>query len=421
MPDEVFVPKMTDHMEAAQVLQWLVAEGDRVEARQPILEVMTDKVAAEIEAPSAGVLKGIRPGLEPGAVVPVGETIAFVAQPDEDVPSLPPLQPSGVATPPGDKSAPAASVAEPASVEQGKVRATPAARAAARRLGVDISGVKGTGPAGRISEEDVRNFAASSHGAPTEAARVPSPAQVASPGAVPALTPPPTQPGAEFDWVELNPVQRLTGERMAESVRVPQFALEVSVDASSLLAVREASVVAVAARDGEKPSVTAFLAKAVASTLRHHPRLNSSFEGGRLKQYHHVNIAVAVGTEQGLMVPVVKDADRKSIAEVASEIKSLGEKARALRLGTEDVSGGTFTISNLGMYGVDRFTAIINPPEAAILAVGRVMTTMVGLANGGFATRQMMNLTLTVDHRVVDGMQAATFLTDLKKRIEEPY
>ncbi len=208
---------------------------------------------------------------------------------------------------------------------------------------------------------------------------------------------------------------------MTESTHVPQFVLDVSVDVGSLLAVREASAPTMSGQGGDKPSVTAFLVKAVASTLKHHPRLNSSFEGGRLRQYRHVNVGVAVGTEQGLMVPVVKDADQKSVGQVASEIKTFGEKARALRLGTEDVSGGTFTVSNLGMYGVDRFTAVVNPPEAAILAVGQVMTTIVGLNNGTFAMRQVMNLTLSVDHRAVDGMQAAAFLAELKKRIEEPY
>lgn len=408
MATEVFIPKMTDHMESGEIIQWLVREGERVEARQPILEIMTDKVAAEVEAPASGVLKGIRPGLDPGANVPVGETVAYIAEPDEVVATLPPL--AGAvehAALPAPPPAPASEVRE----EAGKVRATPAARSAAKRLGVDISLVKGTGPSGRVSEEDVRGFAQAPEATGPGAASPPSPP------AAPASA----VPQEDFEWVALNQIQRLTGERMAESVRAPQFSVEVTVDASSLLAVREASAPGVLAETGEKPSVTAFLVRAVAGTLKRHPRLNASFDGGRLKMHKHVNIGVAVGTEQGLVVPVVKDADQKSLAEIVADLKVFRDRARALRLSASDVAGSTFTISNLGMYGVDRFTAIVNPPEAAILAVGRIVDTVVGLSHGAFAPRKVMNLTLTVDHRAVDGLQASMFLADLRKRIEEPY
>lgn len=413
MATEVFIPKMTDHMEFGEIIQWLAQEGDSVEARQPILEIMTDKVAAEVEAPTAGVLKGIRPGLERGAKIPVGETVAYVAAPDEQVTPLPPLA-SSEEMPPAPANA-ASLPPSPVPEEPGKVRATPAARLAAKRLGVDISQVTGTGPSGRVSEEDVRTFASTRTASPQPQASPPSPSSPRVPSPAPAAS------GEEFEWMELSHVQRLTGERMVESSRTPQFTVETNVDATSLLAVREAFTASVVAKTGEKPSVTAFLVRAVAETLKRHPRLNASFEGGRLKVYRHINIGVAVGTDQGLMVPVVRDADQKSLAQVATDLKELGERARALRLTSPDVTGGTFTISNLGMYGVDRFTAIVNPPEAAILAVGRIAESVVGLSHGAFASRKVMNLTLTVDHRAVDGLQAARFLADLKKRIEEPY
>ena len=412
MAVEVFIPKMTDHMEAAEILQWLAAEGDRVKARQPILEVMTDKVAAEVEAPVEGVLKGIRAGLGRGVVVPVGETIAFVAGPEEAVPKLPPLQPAGSEAIPASPALEVTPSAVPASDEPGKVRATPAARAVARQLGVEIASVKGTGPSGRIREEDVRAFAASSVGA---ALLQPAPSGAAASAPTLAIGFEPSD-----EWVDLGPIQRVTGERMTESARVPQFTLSVSVNAAGLLAAQEALAERIVAETGEKLSVTALLIKAVALTLKTHPRLNASFEAGRLKLHRRINIGVAVGTDQGLVVPVVRDADQKSLAQVVTEIKALREKARALHLGLADLSGGTITISNLGMYGIDRFTALINPPEAMILAVGRIAKMPVGLADDTIALRPMMNLTLTVDHRVADGLQAAAFLAELKSRIEVP-
>lgn len=401
MAIEVFIPKMTDHMEAAEIVQWLVAEGEWVGARQPILEVMTDKVAAEVESPAAGVLKGIRPGLGVGVVVPVGETIAYVAEQDETVPALPPLKATGAQSAPTPVASASVPSASPASGEDGMVRATPAARAAARALGVELGKVKGAGPGGRIREEDVRAFAEAS--------------KVSSVGVSAAGT------DEDVDWVDLSPIQRLTGERMAESVRAPQFALSMSADAGNLLAAREAMAEGILAELGEKLSITALLVKAVAASLRRHPRLNASFEGGRLKLRRQVNIGVAVGTGQGLVVPVVRDADQKSLAHVVADLTAFREKASALRLGTLDLSGGTFTISNLGMYGVDQFTAIVNPPEAAILAVGRVAKTPVALPDDTIALRPLMKLTLSVDHRVADGMQASAFLADLKSQIETPH
>jgi len=497
MAVEVFMPKMSDHMEVGEIIRWLVKEGDRVKAGQVLMEVMTDKVVAELEAPASGVLKGIRAGADDGAIVPVGETFAFIAEPGEPVPALPPLGPAGAGKP-----APTAPTAQGAGEglatpghlaptpgrlagEPGQVRATPVARRMAKELGVDLSLVKGTGPDGRVKEEDVRAFAAATSGhqeaqqaTPSEVgARRPevdegvraAPAVrrlarelgvdlaliqgtgpegrireedvrtvaearlVATPGhraAAPSrLAAPATPPAAQssqgeegVEWLDLNPIQRLTGQRMLESLQTaPQFALTTDVDMTNALWLREALMERVLAETGERLSVTALLVKVVAAALKDYPRANAAFEGGRVKLYGQINIGVAVGTGDGLVVPVIKEADRKSLVQITQELGSFEEKARHLRFSNQDLSGGTFTISNLGMYGVDRFNAILNPPQSAILAVGRIIKTPVGLPDDTIALRPMLSLTLAVDHRSMDGVQGAKFLAEVKERVEQPY
>jgi pyruvate dehydrogenase E2 component (dihydrolipoamide acetyltransferase) len=428
---EIYMAKMSDHMEAGEIIRWLVKEGDRVDEGQVILEVMTDKVAAEVEAAVSGVLKGVRAGADEGATVPVGETIAFIAEPDEEVPVLPPLEPPfslvdareaetapAPATPvarrvarelgvdlslvPGSgpggrvKEEDVQAFAETAKTPESKpargIRASPIARRVARELGIDITQVKGTGPGGRIKEEDVRAFAADA---------------------------PPTP---EVEWFDLTSIQRLTGQRMLESVhQAPQFALTSDVDMTQALWLREALMERVMAETGERLSITSILVKVVALALQRHPQTNVSFEDGRVKMHPQINVGVAVGTDEGLVVPVIKEADQKPLVQVARELKTFRDKAQQMRFTTEDLSGGTFTISNLGMYGVDRFNAIINPPQSAILAVGRVVKTPVGLPDDTIALRPMMSLTLTVDHRSMDGVLGARFLAEIKERLEKPF
>lgn len=465
MAVEVFMPKMSDHMETGEVIRWLVTEGDQIEQGQVIMEVMTDKVVADLEAPASGVLKGIRQGTEAGAIVPVGETFAFIAEIDEEVPVLPPLAPAEgkevkEAAPPPEPSAPAlvdqavADAAAP-STAPGKVRATPVARRVAKELGVDLPQVKGTGPEGRIKEEDVRAFAeAQTRASLSEKATPPKSdmAVRASPVArrvarelgVDLSQVKGTGPGGRIkeedvhayadslaaapgveegvEWLDLNPIQRLTGQRMLESVQTaPQFALTVDVDATNLLWLREAMMERVQSETGERLSVTAMLVKIVAAALQKYPRANASFEDGRVKLHPQVNVGVAVGTDDGLVVPVIQEADTKSLVQITQELKAFQEKAAKMRFTSEDLSGGTFTISNLGMFGVDRFTAIINPPESAILAVGRTVKTPVGMPDDTIALRPMMNLTLTIDHRSMDGVQGAKLLAEIRELIETPY
>lgn len=466
MAVEVFMPKMTDHMESGEIIRWLVKEGDAVEQGQILMEVMTDKVVAEFEAPAAGILKGIRAGAEDGATIPVGETFAFIAAPDEPVPALPPLTPGAGGTAGAAPPVVEAVQPEPASpAEPGQIRATPAVRKLAREMGVDLAQVRGTGPEGRIREEDVRAMLDAQKAAPAEVpggvraspmarriarelgvelAQVPgtgpggrireedvrafadalktrtvAPPPPAAPvtAAVPA-----SAPTAADSWLDLSPIQRLTGQRMLESVQsAPQFALTISADMTNALWLREALMERIVAETGDRLSVTSVLVKIVAAALKSFPRANAAFENGRVRLQSQVNVGVAVGTTDGLVVPVVREADTLTLAQINAQLKVFQEKAQKMRFTNEDLSGGTFTLSNLGMYGIDRFDAIINPPQAAILAVGRTIKTPVAMPDDSIALRPMLSLTLTVDHRAMDGVQGAQFLADVKARIEKPY
>jgi len=397
MPVEVFIHKMTDHMESGRIIQWLVKEGDHVQQRQPIMEVETDKAVAELESPANGILKGIRTGAQPGAEIPVGETIAFIAESDEQVPVLPPLSASKTQT---DSNAATLRPASQSELVRSQVRSSPAVRRIARELGIDINLVTGTGPEGKITEADVRSFSAK--GALSPSANATLNASLPDPA----------------DWMELNSVQRLTGERMLQSVRnAPQFALTASAEMTNLLRLRDEIV---NETTKERLSVTVFFVKVVATALKVQRRANASFEAGRVKVHRRINVGVAIGTETGLIVPVIKDADQKNITEIARELQIFREKALQMRLNTNDLTGGTFTISNLGMYGIDQFNAIINPQESAILAVGRVIKSPFVLPDDTIAIRPIVNLTLTVDHRVMDGILGAKLLAAIKERLENP-
>jgi len=403
MPVEVFVHKMTDHMESARIIQWLVKEGERVEQHQVIMEVETDKAVAELESPASGILKGIRPGAIEGAQVPVGETLAFIAQPGEAVPVLPPLTSVSVQTAGEIAVTRVEAAATQAEAVRPQIRAPPAVRRIARELNIDLGLVTGTGPDGKIREEDVRAFAAARGG--THAGEL-----------ITIVTSP-----EPLEWVNLSTVQRLTGQRMMQSIQTaPQFALTVSADMTNALQLREALIDRIVAETGERLSITVLLVKIVATVLKHQPRANASFEAGRVKLHKQVNVGVAIGAEEGLVVPVIKEADQKSLVQIARELQIFREKARQMRFSTDELSGGTFTISNLGMYGINQFNAIVNPPQSAILAVGRVIKTPVALPDNTVTPRPVMNLTLTIDHRAMDGVQGAKFLAEIKERLEKP-
>jgi pyruvate dehydrogenase E2 component (dihydrolipoamide acetyltransferase) len=280
---------------------------------------------------------------------------------------------------------------------------------------VDLHRVTGSGPNGVIRHHDVRAFAASiaTTSAPAVAAP-PAPTYAAALQVAAELQTPP--PGL-YATIDLTSLQRVTGQRMLESVQTaPQFAVEIHVDMTAMLALRHSH----AQTGGETPSITACLVRAAAAALKRHPRLNSSFVDGHLQLHPQVNIGVAIGTPDGLIVPVIHNAGALDLAEIAARIRAAQVKAEKMRFAPQDLSDGTFTISNLGMFGVERFNAILNPPQSAILAVGRTVKAPVVLPDDTIVVRPRAALTLTVDHRAVDGLQAALFLTELCKLIEDP-
>ncbi|HEX9013094.1 MAG TPA: 2-oxo acid dehydrogenase subunit E2, partial [Anaerolineaceae bacterium] len=296
--------------------------------------------------------------------------------------------------------------------ENGKIRATPAARHAASELGADLHQVQGSGPRGRIQGTDVRAWAESlAKAAPQPAAAPPRAAATVAPSL-------PGQP--EPQVVPLSNVRRLIGERLQQSAQeAPHIYLEADIETDALEALRQLGNKRIP--EGQpKISMTALLLRAVAWTLVRHPMLNSQLDGDRILVHPEIHLGVAVAVDYGLIVPVIRDVDRKSLSQLALELDDLVSRARQNRLRPDDVSGGTFTISNLGMFGVDRFTAIINPPQAGILAVGRSHKVFVPDENDQPVVRTLMTVTVGVDHRVVDGAIAARFLADLRDCIEHP-
>jgi len=415
MPVPVIMPKFELAQETGKILRWLKREGDPVVKGEAILEVETDKVAMEVEAPASGILAGIRAG--PGEVIPIGQPIAYILLPGEtpaDVeaasagptPRATPLaeriaQAHGVdlsavrGSGPGGRVTKADVEAALAAVPEGKVRAVPAARRLARELGVDLRAVVGTGPGGRIQSEDVQRAAA---GVPE---RMPTP--------------------AVRQRVPLAGMRRAIAERMLRSVReAPQFAVSVDVGMDRALSLVDDLSAWSAREGGPRVTLTALLVKACAWALQRHPALNAALEGEEIVEWAEVNIGVAVAVGEGLVVPVVRGAERRGVLEIARSLEELTARAREGRLRAEDVQGGTFTLSNLGMYGVDRFTALLNPPQAAILAVGRVARRPAIGEGDAVVVRPIATLTLTADHRIVDGAQAARFLEDLRQALEHP-
>jgi pyruvate dehydrogenase E2 component (dihydrolipoamide acetyltransferase) len=424
---EVLMPRLSDTMQEGVLSLWLKQEGDQVRRGDVLAEIETDKATMELEAYDDGVLQRLL--VAEGTTVPIGEPIAIIgegaempasvdaASVDAAAPAAPAPAEEAQPSPPVAASAPGPPAAPPARADA-QLRASPLARRLARDRGVDLSTVAGTGPGGRIVRADIEQAADTAAPAPAAAPAAPAPAAPAP--AAPAATPVAPAGTAQRDdeEVPLTAVRRITAERLTQSAATPHFYLVTVVDADALQRFR-AEVNERLAAEGTRVSVTDLLLLACARTLRAHPQANASWGGDKILRRAHVNVGVAVALEDGLIVPVVHDADRKSVGEIARETRSLAETARAGRLTPDQFSGGTFTISNLGMYGVDHFTAVINPPEAAILAVGAA--TQEPVVRGGEVTvRTTIKLTLSIDHRVLDGATAAEFLAALKATLEEP-
>ncbi len=414
---KVVMPKLSDAMETGKLLKWLKKEGDRVEGGEILAEIETDKADIELEAFGSGVLRKILVGS--GTDVPVGSTIAVIAEPHEDIAAIlgsAEARPTGESKPKaaepkvGEKSltpqpsALPAAAPEVVTIPAGRVRASPLARRVARDSGVELASMKGSGPGGRIVRRDVEAYMAGRE-RPAPAAR-------------PALRPvAPAAVGPEVEDRPLSSMRRAIARRMAESkATVPHFYLSIEVKMDRAWELREE----LGRLEGQpKVSVTDLILKAAALALQAHPEINASFAGESIQLHRRVHLGIAVALDDGLITPVLRECDAKSLTEIAREAGELTERARARKLKPQEATGATFTISNLGMYEIEEFSAIINPPEGAILAVGSVMEKPV-IEGGQIRIGRRMRLTLSCDHRVMDGAMGARFLQTLRRLLEEP-
>lgn len=429
MATEVILPKVDMVMETGTFVEWLKQEGETVEKGQPLFVIMTDKAAIEIEAPASGILAGVRAKADD--VIPVSQTIAYILQPGEKLPAAVSAVSAEVqvasAVAVGNASQPQVSAAAaPAAVGvapqaenvPGKVRATPVARRMAAELGVDLAVVRGRGPQGRVHRADVLAAAEMQ-------------AQLAEPAAEALATAAQIAPLVDMQIplpdarrkgvIPLAGPRKIIAQRMAYSAAVaPHITLSVGVDMSETARLRARVLAQIEQKTGQRLSFTAILLRAVATILPRHPYLNASLAGEEIILWEDVHLGVATSLEEYLIVPVIREAQEKNLEQLVVTLADLVERARAKRLTPSEMSGSTFTISNLGMFGIESFTAIINPPESAILAVGKIVDTYIKVENE-MTVRPVMNLTISADHRIVDGAAAANFLVELKNTLENPY
>lgn len=404
MAEVIKMPKMSDTMTEGVIVSWLKNVGDDIKPGDILAEVETDKATMELENFVKGTLLHV--GIPAGGSVPVDALIAIVGQKGEDISALLSNTAAPVAKaaePAEEKAAPVAeaAAATPAVANNdSRIKASPLAKSLAKEKGIDLNAISGSGDNGRIVKKDVENFQ------PAAAS-----AKAVAPVALPQIV-----ASESYTEVPVSQMRKAIARRLSESKHTaPHFYLTMSINMDKTIAARkqmnEFSEV--------KISVNDIIVKAVALSLRKNPLANSSWLGDKIRYNQHINIGVAVAIEDGLIVPVVKFADNKSIAHISAEVKQLAEKARNKKLQPQEFEGNTFTISNLGMYGIDEFTAIINPPDACILAVGASKETVIA-ENGQMKVAQVMKVTLSCDHRVVDGAVGSAFLQTLKDLLENP-
>jgi pyruvate dehydrogenase E2 component (dihydrolipoamide acetyltransferase) len=388
MAISVVMPALEMAQETGKLLAWRKKEGERVTKGEPLLEIETDKAVVEVEAPGDGVLAGVTADV--GAVIPVGETIAWLVAPGEKPPAKAvTAAPAARASSGMERSAVTASQTSSQSATSAP-QISPKARRLAKELGVDITRLRGSGPDGTITTEDVQTF--------SDAKSTSAPA------------------GAE----PLSQIARLMAERTARSwTSVPHFFLVLDVDAGGLVDTSKKLGPEIEKTHGARLTITDLLVALVAKVLVKHPRMNSSWAGEGIRSNPDINISVAMAVKDGVVGAVIHKANATQLGEISVQRRDLTDRARAGRLRPSDISGGTFTISNLGMYKVDAFSAIITPPQAAILAVGSISDRVVPV-DGKPGIRPMMTMTLSSDHRVVDGAKAAEFLSELAEAIREP-
>ncbi len=458
------MPRLSDSMEEGTILRWLKEDGAMVHRGDELVEIETDKAAMVYESDADGILEILAPE---GSTHPVGDTIGRLLAVEDaprpvdvgagggtEPPEEPPEGSQTVAAEPAaasvtpSMSAGQSAPANDSPLPDGRIHASPVARRLAAELGVNLAAVSGSGPHGRIVRADVeaaagtreagapevsvepttpapataaaRSGAQAAPPAQPEAAAPPAaePAAVAEPTAAPAETTAPGTAKGAVTRVEPTRSQSLIARRMSESrATVPDFTLEVDVDASRLADIRQQ--LRELAGDGRAPTVSDLVIRACALSLRDHPQVNGAWRDGGFEHYERINVGVAVATDDGLVVPVIFDADSKDVREIAEETARLASRARERTITPPELSGGTFSMSNLGMFGIDRFTAVINPPQSAILAVGAMREVPV-VHEGEVIPGMVMTLTLAVDHRAIYGAQAAKFLSSVRDRLAAP-
>ncbi|MCD6169696.1 MAG: 2-oxo acid dehydrogenase subunit E2 [Candidatus Latescibacteria bacterium] len=373
MITRIIMPKLGETMEEGQIGKWLKKEGERVEKGQPLFEVASDKANFEMESPATGFLRKIL--YEKGQTVPVTKTIGYIADSMEE--QLP------------EETAAVSETVSSRPERKNRIKISPLARRLAEQRGIDISKINGTGPGGRITKEDVEKFQSV---AKTESREVP-----------------------------LSAIRKIIAQRLSQSKRqAPHYYLQAEIDMSDTVRMREDLLTEEEKTSSVHLSYTDAIIRATALSLEQFPVLNSTYENGKLRSFKEVNIGVAVALQEGLVVPVIKDVANKTLWQIAEERTTLVTRAREGKLTQMDISNGTFTISNLGVFGIDLFTAIINPPQVAILAVGAIKKRP-SILNDQVVVRQTMKVSLSLDHRVVDGAVGAQFLTRLRELLEKPY
>ena len=426
MATEVQLPALSPTMTEGKIVKWLKKEGDSISSGEAIAEVETDKSNLEVEAFDDGVLLKIL--VPEGETGKVGAPIAVIGQKGEKVEaSAAPAKPAAAPAPapaaptPAARPAPKPAPAGPAQVvpirraeeapapseDNGRLRASPLAKRMAREEGLDLAGVQGSGPSGRIVKRDVE--AAISQAGPAAVAKAPATAPRPAPVAVPMFG------RREPDVIPISGMRKVISQRMAEvKPGVPHFYVTVDIDMEEAVKVREQAKAAEV-----KISINDLIVKASALALRRQPKVNVSLQGDRILQFHTADVGIAVAIEDGLITPVNRDADQKSLGTIGAESRELAERARRKALKPEEYSGGSITVSNLGMFGVDSFIAVINPPQASIVAVGAVAEKAV-VREGKVVVRKTMSATFSGDHRIVDGALGAQYLQELKALLEQP-
>ena len=422
------MPKMSDTMEEGVLVSWLVDEGAKVSAGDVIAQVETDKATMDLEVYDDGVL--LKKVAHEGDAVPIGGLIAVLGKEGEDISDLLAKYggdgaadaPAKIEATPGDGAA--ETTIAPVRLEEapsdGRVKASPLARKMASEHGIALSEVRGSGPEGRIIKRDIEAVLTERPAAPKEVEAAPAPAPAPAPRPVPA--PAPAMPGEAYEVVRLSQMRKAIARRLAQSkFTAPHFYLTAEIDMDKAVAFRSQLNALAEAQGRGKISFNDLITKACALALRWHPFVNGSYleEEGEIRLYREVHVAVAVAVDEGLITPVIRNADRKGLAQIAEETRELAEKARNRRLQPEDYTGSTFTTSNLGMFGIEEFTAIINPPNACILAIGAIRDVPV-VREGEIVPGKRMKVTLSCDHRIVDGAVGSRFLTTVREYLEEP-